>query len=64
MKKINQKYIAGERIVDCDICGFSYRFREMRKQRGFITCPDCFDINQSLDNKPKLRVTSKMKEVK
>ena len=64
MKKISQKYIAGERIVDCDICGFSYRFSVMQKQRGFVTCPDCFDIVHPLDNKLKLRAISKMKEVK
>ena len=64
MKKITKKYIAGDRLINCDICGFSYRFSEMQKQRGFITCPECFELAHPLDNKPKLRATPKMKEVK
>ena len=41
-------WIAGDRKYLCDICGFEYRFSQMRKgisgnQKGFDVCPDCFD---------------------
>lgn len=41
-------YIPGDRLYRCDICGFGYRFSQMRKgvaelQKGFDVCPDCFD---------------------
>ncbi len=42
------KYIPGDRPVECDICGFDWRFSQIRKgisgnQKGFNVCPDCFD---------------------
>lgn len=41
-------YIKGDRIINCDGCGFTYRFSQMRKgvsgtQKGFIFCPECYD---------------------
>ncbi len=41
-------YIPGDRKYDCDVCGFTWRFSQMRKgvagsQKGLDVCPDCFD---------------------
>jgi hypothetical protein len=48
MKKMDRRYIPGDRWVECDLCGFGYRFSQMRKgvsgkQKGFNICPVCFD---------------------
>ena len=47
-------YIPGERKVDCDVCGFTYRFSEMRKgvsgnQKGMNVCPPCYDEKHPRD---------------
>lgn len=41
-------YIPGDRLYECEVCGFDYRFSQIRKgvslnQKGFDVCPDCFD---------------------
>ncbi len=43
-----QGYIPGDRRVECDICGFVYRYSQMRRgvqlyQAGLIVCPRDFD---------------------
>jgi hypothetical protein len=48
MQRMNRKYIPGNRWVKCDICGYGYRFSQMRKgimpkQKGYDVCPPCFD---------------------
>jgi len=48
MRRMDRRYIPGNRWVECDLCGFGYRFRQMRKgvagtQKGFDICPECFD---------------------
>lgn len=45
---VSKHYIKGDRLVDCDICGFTFRFSQMRigvsgKQKGLVIGPDCFD---------------------
>jgi len=45
--RVSNHYIKGNRIIDCDICGFTYRFSQMckgvsGKQKGFIVCPKCY----------------------
>ena len=40
--------IIGERQMDCDVCGFTYLYSQMRrgvagKQKGLIVCPPDFD---------------------
>lgn len=45
--KVSNHWEAGNRIVDCDICGFTYRFLQMRKgiakgQKGLVVCPECY----------------------
>lgn len=44
----SEVYIPGDRLVECEICGFEWRFSQMRKgvsgkQIGFIVGPNCFD---------------------
>jgi len=68
MVTYSKRYIPGDRLVECDICGFDYRFTQMRKgkakgQKGFKVCPDCFDDPHPLDTKPELRSKSKLPEV-
>ena len=45
--KSRSGYIPGNRWQICDICGFEYRFSEMRpgvdRQKGYKVCPDCYD---------------------
>ena len=53
-------YIPGDRLVDCEVCGFTYRFSQMRRgvargQEGVIVCPDDFDPPHPNDKKPKIR---------
>lgn len=48
MHKMNRIYKPGDRWVECDVCGFGYRFSRMRlgvagRQKGLAVCPVCFD---------------------
>lgn len=41
-------YVPGDRLVDCDVCGFTYRVSQVRRgvtgnQKGLIICQPCFD---------------------
>jgi len=45
--RYSNHYIPGNRIVDCDSCGFTYRFLQMRRgvskgQKGLVICPVCY----------------------
>lgn len=66
----SKQYIPGDRLVDCEICGFTYRFSEMRrgvsgKQKGLVTCPLCFDPPHPRDTvKPRHRIEGRLKEVR
>jgi len=51
---VSRTYVLGDRKVDCDICGYTYRFSQMRKgvsgkQVGLNVCPDCFDEEHPRD---------------
>ena len=53
MPYIDGIYKPGDRKYNCDICGFTYRFLDMKKgisreQKGFDVCPDCFDPRHPL----------------
>ena len=44
-------YIPGDRLVECEVCGFVYRFSTMRRgisdgQRGIVVCQEDFDKPQ------------------
>jgi len=48
MARMTNRYIPGDRWVECDVCGFAYRFSEMRKgvagkQKGLSVCPTDYD---------------------
>ena len=63
------KYIPGDRKVDCDICGFTYRFSDMRRgvsagQKGYMVCPEDYDPIHPLDKTPRLRKKPKLPEVR
>ena len=64
MVTYSKTYIQGDRLVKCDICGFGYRFSEMRKQRGFVVCPEDYDEPNPRSKKVELRKKSKLPEVK
>ena len=59
----SNKYIAGDRLVDCDICGFTYRYSQMRKQDGLTVCPKDFNKDQPRDTAPKPRTINPLPEV-
>lgn len=53
------RYIPGDRLMTCDICGFDYRYSDMRKgvalgQKGRTVCPVDFDEPHERDTTPKL----------
>jgi hypothetical protein len=63
------KYQPGNRLVDCDECGFTYRFREMRRgvmghQAGLKICPECYDPIHPREKTPVLRPAQPLQEVK
>lgn len=52
--------IPGDRLVDCERCGFTYRFSQMRREtertsRGLVVCPTCFDGPHPLENRVRNR---------
>jgi hypothetical protein len=62
----SKTYISGDRLMDCDICGFTYRFSQMRKgvsksQKGFVVGPICFDPVHPAEIKPKIKLRKKSK---
>lgn len=61
-------FIPGDRLVDCDICGFTRRRSEMRKgttgsQKGFAVCPDCLDQKHPNDERIKNRPEGRLEEI-
>jgi len=41
-------YIPGDRLVECEVCGFGYRHSRIRvgvmpRQKGLYVCPTCYD---------------------
>lgn len=67
--KSQTRYIPGDRLVECDVCGFDYRFSEMRRgvakgQQGLEVCPVCFDRPHPRDEKVILRKKNPIPQVK
>lgn len=65
----SRKYIPGDRLVDCDVCGFTYRRSQMRrgvtgKQKGLIVCPDDFDSIHPNEGSVPNKVEGKLVEIK
>jgi len=65
----SQVYIPGNRIVECDVCGLTYRFSEMRRgifgtQKGLIVCPFDFDGVHPNDARVPNKIEGTLKEVK
>jgi hypothetical protein len=65
----SRQYIPGDRLVVCDICGFEYRFSQMRKgvmgnQKGLNIGPDCWDNIHPRETKPKTRKEGVLPEIK
>ena len=57
-------YLPGNRLVDCDICGFTYRFSEMRKIRGLVVCPaDADEYPHPRDKAVTHRTEGKIRQV-
>ncbi len=68
MPYIHGKYTPGDRPVECDDCGYTWNFSDMRKgvagkQKGLNICPDCFDSVHPLDNIPKMRPAQPLRKV-
>jgi len=69
MPYVQYKYIPGDRKVECEVCGFVYRFSEMRRgisdrQKGLEVCPDCFDLPHPLDTVPNIKAEKLPREVR
>lgn len=65
----SRTYIPGDRLMICDVCGFPYRFSEMRKgvsgkQKGLTVGPACFDPVHPHDRKVKLRPAQPLPKVR
>lgn len=60
----SKRYKTGDRWVTCDICGYDYRFSQMRKLRGLNVCPVDYDGEHPLDDKPKIRKKRPLPKVK
>ena len=66
---IDRVFIPGDRIVDCDECGMTYRFSEMRKgvagnQKGLAICPDCFDEVHPHEHPVPHREEGRLREIR
>lgn len=62
-------YIPGDRLITCDVCGFDYRFSDMRKgisfeQKGLIVCPTDFDPVHPREKKVRLRAKRPLPKVR
>lgn len=62
-------YIPGDRLVDCDVCGFTYRVSEVRrgvmgKQKGLIVCGPCFDPVHPREARVPHRPEGRLVEIK
>jgi hypothetical protein len=62
-------YKPGDRLVECDECGFDYRFSVMKrgvmgKQSGLKICPECLDPVHPRERPPTLRPSRPLQEVK
>lgn len=60
--------IPGDRRVDCERCGFTYRFSQMRREtertsRGLVVCPTCFDGPHPLEERPRNRPEGRLPRV-
>lgn len=63
MPSQSRVYIPGDRWVECGVCGFDYRFTQMKKQRGVAVCPECFDSPGRDDSTVEKRTEGKIAEV-
>jgi hypothetical protein len=55
-KTPENQYVSGDRLVTCDICGFTYRRSQIRRgiaqgQQGLLVCPEDFDTPHPLDDR-------------
>jgi len=62
-------YIPGDRLVDCDRCGFTCRYSQMRREtertsKGLVVCPECFDGPHPLEILPRHRPEGKVERVR
>ena len=65
----SREYIPGDRLVDCDRCGLTYRFSQMRREtertsRGLIVCPDCYDGPHPLEEKVIIKPEGKLQRIR
>ncbi len=62
-------YIPGDRLVDCDVCGFTYRVSEVRrgvmgKQKGLVICAPCFDPIHERETRVQHKVEGRLEPIK
>lgn len=61
-------YQPGNRLYDCERCGLTYRFNEMRREqtkgsKNLIVCPDCYDGPHPRDEKIPYRPEGKLERI-
>lgn len=65
----SRHYFPGDRLVECDICGFGYRKSQMRRgifgtQKGRIVCPQDFDERHPNDDKIPHRAEGRLEKIR
>lgn len=65
----SRRFIPGDRLVDCDVCGQSYRRSQMRrgvagKQKGLSVCPFDFDEVHPNEARVKHRREGALEEIR
>ena len=66
---VSRVYIPGDRLVDCERCGFTFRFSQMsreteRTSRGLVVCPRCVDGPHPLEERVRNRPEGKVPRVR
>ncbi len=61
-------YKPNDRKYNCDICGYTWRFSDIKRgvadgQRGYGVCPDCFDPVHPRERNPILRPKTKLEQI-
>lgn len=62
-------YIPGDRLVDCDVCGFTYRVSQVQrgvagKQKGLVVCSPCLDGVHPLETRVPSKQEGRLTEIR
>ena len=65
---LHRDYVPGDRLVDCDVCAFTYRVSQVGrgvagKQKGLVVCGPCFDPVHPNEASVPHRQEGKLREI-